>query len=437
MNIDTIKTTLQTYLETLQQWVVSPSFYIQLGLIVVAIFIGFWLAKLGAAYLHRLGQSVRVGILTQWLGQLTKVDALLFPLIAIGLIGIALGVSESLLPDGQLLTIAQSLLLILFIYRLTGRYINNVPVSFILKWVIIPAMVLRLFGGLMPLLAYLEAVKVSLGNIEFSLLALTRAMILGTFLFWLGRASNIFGKQVIRRQESLDIGTREIFAKLFEILLISVFFILLLQVMGINLTTLAVFGGAIGVGLGFGLQSIASNFISGVIILLDRSVSVGDYVELEDGRQGSIRDLTMRSATVETFDGKDIVIPNETFISSSFTNWTHKNKRQRYTMEFQVAYDTDLNKLFPMLRELVASHEQVISGDDASQEEEPDVEIGGFGESGIELQIEFWMEGIDDGKNRVSADLYLMIWQAFRDQQIEIPYPQREVRFIQPEKVKG
>ncbi|MEL0018295.1 MAG: mechanosensitive ion channel domain-containing protein, partial [Rickettsiales bacterium] len=142
---------------------------------------------------------------------------------------------------------------------------------------------------------------------------------------------NATGQRVIRTQEKLDPGTREVAAKLFEIGVFVLIFLLLMNVMGIDLTALAVFGGALGVGLGFGLQQIASNFISGIIILLDRSIAIGDYIELEDGRTGTLRELTMRSATLETFDGKDIMVPNEKFITTAFTNWTHNNKRQRYS----------------------------------------------------------------------------------------------------------
>jgi len=249
-------------------------------------------------------------------------------------------------------------------------------------------------------------------------------------LFWLGRFSNNFGQQLIRKQKDLDVGTREIFAKLFEVFLLIVIFFVLLQIMGINLTTLAVLGGAVGVGLGFGLQSIASNFISGIILLLDRSLAIGDYIELEDGKTGTIRKLNMRSTTLETYDGKDIVVPNEKFITSSFVNWTHKDPKQRYSIEFQVAYKTDLHALFPLLREAISKHPQVLSGDDVSLEERPDAEISGFGDSGVDILIEFWMEGIDDGPNRVGADLLLIIWDVLKEYVVEIPFPQREIRII-------
>ena len=207
-------------------------------------------------------------------------------------------------------------------------------------------------------------------------------------------------------------------------------FLLLLNVMGIDLTALAVFGGALGVGLGFGLQQIASNFISGIIILLDRTITIGDFIELEDGRSGTLRELTMRSATLETYDGKDIMVPNERFITTAFVNWTHNNQKQRYPLHFQVAYDTDLDKMFEIVREVVASHPKVISGDDIPISERPDAEIEGFGDSGIDILVEFWMEGIDDGDHRVGGDLLLMIWTALKANGIQIPFPQREVRVL-------
>ena len=207
----------------------------------------------------------------------------------------------------------------------------------------------------------------------------------------------------------------------------------MLQLLGVNLTALAVFGGALGVGLGFGLQSIASNFISGIIILLDRSITKGDYIQLEDGRAGLIRELNMRSAILETYDGKDIMVPNEQFITTNFVNWTHKNKKQRYPIHFTVAYDTDLDLLFEKVREVVATHPKVLSGEEYPIEERPDAEIAGFGESGIDILVEFWMEGVDDGVNRVGADLMHMIWKVLQENNIEIPYPHRYVKLINGE----
>jgi small-conductance mechanosensitive channel len=159
-------------------------------------------------------------------------------------------------------------------------------------------------------------------------------------------------------------------------------------------------------------------------------VSIGDYVELDDGRTGIVRELNMRSTTLETFDGKDIVVPNEKFIAEIFTNWTHKDKSQRYRVDFSVAYHSDIRKLVEIIKAVVASHPQVFSGDAVPLEERPDCEIDSFGDSGINMFVEFWMEGIDDGKNRVGSDLLLMILEALQEHGYEIPFPQREIRVV-------
>jgi small-conductance mechanosensitive channel len=299
---------------------------------------------------------------------------------------------------------------------------------------VIPVAALQVFGWLDDVTAYLDSISLQAGNIRLSLYALLRTVFFGGLLFWLGRVSSNAGKRVIRRQETLNSGTREIVAKLFEIALFVVIFLLLLQVMGINLTALAVFGGALGIGLGFGLQQIASNFISGIIILFDRSITIGDYIEFEDGRSGTLRELNMRFGIIETFDGKDIVVPNEHFITSSYTNWTHKDPNQRYALNFQVAYSTDLDLLFDNVRAICNAHPSVLSGDDLPIELRPDAEIAGFGESGIDILCEFWMAGIDDGKNRVGADLMHSIWRSIQEHGMSIPFPQREVRILGDER---
>ncbi len=260
------------------------------------------------------------------------------------------------------------------------------------------------------------------GNLMFPLTAIVllrvsahgivRVAIFGSLLFWLGRTSNRTGREILNRQTELHQSTREVASKLFEVATFVVIVLLLLNVMGINLTALAVFGGALGVGLDFGLQAIASNFISGLIILFDRSVTVDVFVELEGGRAG--------------------IVPNEKLIVETFINWTHKNKRQRYRVDFSVAHSRDIDQLVVLIKRVVASHPKVLSGEELPIEYRPDCGIASFGDSGVNMFVEFWMEGIDDGKNRVGGDLLLMIFNALREHGFEILFPQREVRVLNP-----
>ncbi len=329
-----------------------------------------------------------------------------------------------------LTTIAQSLVAIAIIVRYALTHIKAKGFALAIIYTLIPLIVLNTFDLLAPVISALDSYATNLGNLHISLYDVLRVGYFGLLLFWLGKESNKFGKQKIRQQEQLDISTREIIAKLFEVAVYVVIFLILLNILGINLTTLAVLGGAIGVGIGFGLQSIASNFISGLIILLDRSLAIGDYIELEDGRAGMIRELNLRAITLETFDGKDIVVPNDVFFSQTFTNWTHKNAKQRYAIDYEVAYSTDLDRLFPLIKELLAAHPKVLAGEAYTFEEQPDVEIAGFGDNGIQLHLEFWMEAIDDGEHRVGGDLLYSIWQMMKREGFEFPFPQREVRIL-------
>ncbi|MDX1300223.1 MAG: mechanosensitive ion channel [Pseudomonas sp.] len=408
----------------------QPQTYAQIGIILAIYLVAWVLANRIRTYAPFLDALQEKSVTHPLRKLVSRVGGLIFPLFAILMLRIAVEVSGEALGQSWLMQTALTVAILLLFYSIIRNFVQSRMVAGVFKWLGIPLLLLHLLGILSGLIAILESISINLGNIEISLYGIARVAIFGSLLFWLGRISSKTGRSFIAHQENLDIRTREVAAKLFEVAIFFVMALLILQVMGINLTTLAVFGGAIGVGVGLGLQAIASNFISGIIILLDRSVSIGDYVELDDGRTGIVRELNMRSTTLETFDGKDIVVPNEKFIAEIFTNWTHKDKSQRYRVDFSVAYHSDIRKLVEIIKAVVASHPQVFSGEDVPLEERPDCEIDSFGDSGINMFVEFWMEGIDDGKNRVGGDLLLMILEALQEHGYEIPFPQREVRVV-------
>lgn len=408
----------------------SLDFYAQVVVVGSSLLLAWTLAVYTARSVAIFRDEPQAGLFNDVRATIHRARGLLLPLMVAVVLGIASLISEATIGKSWLVRAAQGVAFVYLLYSLARHFIPSPMIAMILKWIGLPVAILYIVGWLDDVIFHLDSVSIEIGNIHLTLYAVIRTAIFGVILFWLGRISNTTGKRVIRSRATLDAGTREVIAKLFEIGIFVLVALLLLNVMGIDLTALAVFGGALGVGLGFGLQQIASNFISGIIILLDRSITIGDYIELEDGRAGTLRELTMRSATLETYDGKDIMVPNERFITTAFVNWTHNNKKQRYSLNFQVAYDTDLEKLFEIVREVVASHPRVLSGEAVPLAERPDAEIEAFGDSGIDILVEFWMEGIDDGENRVGADLLLMIWTALKANGIEIPFPQREVKVL-------
>ncbi|MGB1557664.1 MAG: mechanosensitive ion channel family protein [Oceanococcaceae bacterium] len=407
-------------------WLQAPQMQTQLLLVGLALALAWLLtSRIAAAVETRLPE--RWVLLRGWL-QLYRPLAL--PAATTLLLACAEALAGLLDAHGPILRGALLLAVVLLLHRGIARLVKSHLVGSVMRWTLLPLAAAYLLGWLAPLATALESMSVQIGNLDVTLAGVLRVLIFGSLLFWLGWVSNDAGQSIIRRQEKLDIRTREVMAKLFQLSLIVVVFLLLLQVMGIDLTALAVFAGAVGVGLGFGLQSIASNFISGIIILFERSVSLGDYVETADGLQGYVRELNMRHTTLQTFDGKDILVPNESFISGAFTNWTHLDRKQRYRVDFSVAYHTDVRALCELIKEAVGSHPQVLSGEKIPLEERPDCEIDSFGDSGINMFVEFWMEGIDDGRNRVGGDLLLLILETLQKNGIEIPFPQREVRVL-------
>lgn len=430
--------------DLIEETVTSPDVYLQVLAIAITALCSWLISRYLKKRIERISeedepqkggkiaaQVARVGNATYHLREL------IFPVTNAILLGVAVAISREFFNQQWLVQFVQGLNFLSVTYIAATRISTSQTVRYFTLLVLVPLIVLYAIGLLDDLVTIADGIGLSLGNIEFTLYAFGRTVIFGLILFWIGRLSNQRGSDFIRRRETLTGTTKELALKTFQIGLFVLIALIILQIAGIDLTALVVFGGAIGVGLGFGLQQIASNFISGIIILLDRSIAIGDYIELEDGRAGTLRELTMRSATLETYDGKDIMVPNEKFITTAFTNWTHNNQKQRYPIVFEVAYGTDLEKLFTILREVVGSHPSVLSGDDLPIEERPDAEVQAFNDSGIEILVEFWMEGVDDGKNRVGGDLLFMIYQALQQNDIEIPFPQREVTIKEDRRKKS
>ncbi len=425
MDIEIFRDEALKLFETIANWAVSPQFYAQAAAIVVALALASFSSLFLTKRVVGLRDGPQPGPLFTLRPGLYSLKGLLFPLCSVMLLAIAIQVTLTTVNQAWLVRIAQSLSVVVLLYTAIQQFIENPFVNNLCRWVGIPVATLHVFGWLDDTTQFLDGIALEVGNIRVSAYALVRVAIFGSVLFWLGRISNKAGQHAIRNRSSFDIRTREVFAKLFEMVLYAAIFFLLLQIIGLDLTALAVFGGALGVGLGFGLQQIASNFISGLIILLDRSIAVGDYIELEDGKTGILRELNMRSSSLETFDGKTIVVPNEKFITTAFTNWTRQDSRQRYELEFTVAYNTDIRKVPATIIDAIRKHPQVLD-----EPEQPDCKIREFGDSGIVFGIEYWIDGIDDGKNRVGADLLMTIWETLHENNIEIPFPQREVRIV-------
>ena len=325
-----------------------------------------------------------------------------------------------------LVKLAQGLAVVFLLYKAIKTFIPNELVRKLATWIIIPLAVLGVFGYFDDLTGFLKGAELmKMGDTPITLMTVVQLAIFGTIFFKLGGILNNKGQTAIRSQESLDSSTVEVVSKIFQILLFGLIFILVMGAAKVPMSGLVMIFSALSLGIGLGLQPVAANFVSGMIILFDRSVRVGDFVSLDDGREGFVEAINMRSTTVETTDGKDIMVPNTTFIENSYENWTHKDPRQRYEVYFTVPYDTDIDKLEDIVIPEISAHPSVLQ-----EPEEPDLELREFGPNGINFAVEFWCSGIDDGPNKFTSDLNFAIWRILKKNKIHMPLPQTEVRML-------
>jgi small-conductance mechanosensitive channel len=431
---------LRAYANQLSDWLIrqasSPGFYGQIAVIAAALVAAFILARMLRPVLERLldksASGEESGPFAVVAAKLAFLKQLLRPLVAGLCLLIAAQVADAALGDSALVRLALGVAVIAILLSAVRSYVRHPQLNALARWIGIPLAIIVVFGYFDEFTAWLDTVAFQAGNIRISVLAILKAALFGGLLFWLGRKSTAAGQKVIRNQQEVDVQTRELAAKALEIIVFCAVGLLLLNILGMDLTALAVFGGALGVGLGFGLQQIASNFISGIIILLERSLKVGDYIQMEDGSAGTLKEINMRSSTLATFDGKEIMLPNDRFITTRFTNWTKTDALQRYEIGFSVSYDTDLHKVPPLVSAAVARHPNVLA-----EPEAPDCELVNFGDNGVEFSVEYWVSGIDDGPNKFSSDIRFLIWDALKEAGISMPFPQREVRIVGGEAAKS
>ncbi|MGB0907852.1 MAG: mechanosensitive ion channel family protein [Maricaulaceae bacterium] len=421
---DAIKAKAQELLAQIIAWSKSPAFLAQLAAIIAA----FFLSAMAARQLKR-----RVPLWSKLPQKDVKFHAIreiiyrarnfLRPIIFVGLLTGAAAALKAMPNFGQdwAVKIAQGFAIVFLLFSAIKTYISNPLIRKLATWTLVPLALLAVIGYFDDFVNLLESTQIMvMGDTPITVMTLIKLGLFGGLFFWIGNITNNKGQDTIRAQDGLDVTTREVAAKMFQILLFIIIFVLVLSFAGIPLSGLVVIMSAIGLGIGFGLQPLAANFISGLIILFDRSVKVGDFISLEDGRYGRVRAINMRSTTVLTADGKDIMVPNTMFTESAYENWTHEDPLQRYEVNFTVDFETDLDTLEDILMPEILKNPDVLSSPD-----KPSLEMRGFGEFGVNMALEFWCEGIDDGPNKFTSDVNFIILRTLKANNIQISYPRR------------
>lgn len=353
---------------------------------------------------------------------------LLFPLLALALILFARGLLRPV-QSVALLNIVVPLLTSLAIARFAVLMLRQVfapsvwldASSRVIIWTVWAAFALYVTGLAPDLLEFLDQLGFTVGKQRISLLLVlqgTLALVTAILIaLWLGR----FVEVRLMAASTVQMSLRVMLSKLAQALFVLLAVLIALPAVGIDLTVLSVFGGMLGVGIGFGLQKIASNYVSGFIILFDRSVSIGDVISV-DQHSGRVTKMTARYVVLRNPAGTEALIPNETLIGSPVINHTYTDRRVHVPVPVQVSYECDLDNAVRILQEIPSRHSRLLT------EPAPRVSIKEFADSGIQLELGVWIEDPEEGVANVRSDLYFDIWREFKQAGIEIPYPQREVR---------
>ncbi|MHB1429892.1 MAG: mechanosensitive ion channel family protein [Rhodocyclaceae bacterium] len=282
---------------------------------------------------------------------------------------------------------------------------------------------LHILGLLPDFIALLEEVSFTLGKEKLNLWLILQGLgaVLATLFvaLWIG---GLLEARLMSAQ-GIDGNLRLVFSRLLRALLILVAVLIGLPLVGIDLTTLSIFGGALGVGLGFGLQKIAANYVSGFIILLDRSIRIGNLIDVANMR-GVVTRITTRYTLLRGMTGVEMIVPNELLVSSVITNETFTDPKVRLATQVQVAYGSDLERAMGILVAAARAQPRVLA------DPPPKAFLVAFADSGINLELGFWIADPEEGSLQIRSDIHLAIWRDFKAADIEIPFPQREVHLL-------
>lgn len=325
----------------------------------------------------------------------------------------------------QLIALAATIATAVALIGLLARVIGNRFLRRIVTWAAWICAVLYFLGFLGAATRILDSIAITFGEFRLSALAVLKALAVTGMMI---AAARILSRMVSGRlalNEDISPTMRVLTAKLVQVVAFTLAIIVGLKAVGFDLTGLAVFSGAVGVGLGFGLQKVVSNLVSGVIILLDKSIKSGDVISLGD-TFGWIEELGARYVSVVTRDGKEYLIPNEDLVTGQVVNWSHTNDFVRLDIHFGTSYADDPHIVSKVAINAALKVRRVLA------QRTPVCWITGFGDSSVDYVLRFWISDAQGGLTNVRGQVFLALWDAFQDKGITIPFPQRELRMITP-----
>jgi small-conductance mechanosensitive channel len=420
MDLNDITEFLQSAARSLGAEVTSPWFYLQLGLILA-----------GAGIAYGAGAAIRARIDMTSLAMGWPAPLRLFMRVLVGSASTAVFAVEMTLARTVMLTstwpsrsyllaVAAKLAFAWLIIRLVTSIIRN---PFIVRLVSLSAWLvaaLSILGQLDPTIEALDSVSIVLGGLRLTPLLLIKLAVLLAVALWLTNIASNFVESRITQSGDLTPSIQVLLVKMIRLALMVFAVAVVMSAVGINLSALAIFSGAAGVGIGFGLQKIVANFISGIILLADKSVKPGDLVTIGDST-GRISAMKTRYISVAAGDGREFLIPNEDLVTQKVVNWTYTDKNTLVKVNFGTNYDADPRLVCKLAMDVAAATPRAIKG------KPPNCLLLEFAEAGMKFSLTFWIAD-PDGMDNVKSEVMLSLWEVFKHEGIRMPYPVREIR---------
>jgi small-conductance mechanosensitive channel len=411
-----------------QEWFIETFFsystLLQVGLLIGAFLLGLVLRK----PLREPLQEITSRNAGRWFTPLLEgLRDLLFPFGLLIFIALFTVIALQELETVRILSVSLTLTLVWIVIRFLSSFVRNRTLA---RWMALGVWIvaaLDITGLLGVTTERLDSLAFTLSDSRISVLIVLKALLIFAIVLWMANAFSSLAESRIQNVTSLTPSLRVLLTKATRGFLLIIAFLVVLNTLGIDLTSLAVFSGAVGVGLGFGLQKVVSNFISGIILLLDRSIKPGDVIYISDtDTYGWVNSLGARCVSVITRDGKEHLIPNELLITEKVENWSYSNRDVRIKIAVGIAYSSDPHKAIEIMKQVAHDNPRVL------QSPRCIALVTGFGDSSVDLELRCWINDPSNGIGNITSELLLEIWDRFHEQGIEFPFPQRDVH-IKPD----
>lgn len=418
-----METTVGAYLE--QAWVWIKTHLLTMGSLYQ---LGVAAAVLGLSL--AIGMPTRRAFVSRFAFQLARgdvfgrfvqaVDRVWWLTIFVVLVSLAKIAGVALDLDVRILSMASALALAWIVIRFAASLLAKGLLRRLVVWTAWTVAALYILGLLSPVLGFLDSLGGEFSGGYISLLMVLKGLAIFVLLL---KAVSLVNAGVTNRlmgSEDLSPSLRALFAKLVSLGLYAMAFLVAVSAIGIDLTSLAVLSGALGVGIGFGLREIFANLVSGVLLLMDRAVKPGDVIEL-DGTRGEVLSINIRYSVVRTRDGKEYILPNEQLVTNQVVLWTHADPIIRLKLPVGIHYDSDPRLAMRLLEQAAAQTPRVL------QSPEPQAQLMGFGDNSVNLELRVWINDSEKGVANVQSDVMLVAWDLFHEHGVAIPYPQRDL----------